>query len=105
MIIYNITFHIDNTILDECLDFIKKQYIPLAMEDKIVVNPQLCKIMMQSADGSSSYSLQFYVESAYLLDIWQQKNGARLNNLVVERFADKVLGFATLLEIVNHTIE
>ena len=31
MIVYNTTFHIEKDILDESLDYLKKQYIPKAV--------------------------------------------------------------------------
>ncbi len=102
MIIYNITFHVDNTILEEYIEFLKKQYIPEALKGEILESPRLCKILADSKDGSSSYSLQFHVENTNLLNDWWKENGNRLNDLMLERFADKVMGFTTLLESIDH---
>lgn len=41
MIVYNTTFHIEKDILDEGLDYLKKQYIPKAVESGFLQRPCL----------------------------------------------------------------
>ncbi len=105
MIIYNITFHIDNKVLDECLIFFKKEYIPKAIANKILENPRFCKILSHSEDGSTSYSLQFQVKNLDALNNWWKECGNLLNEQLVKRFSEQVMGFTTLLEAVNHEDE
>jgi len=102
MIIYNITFHIENAILEECLVFLKETYIPTALKNEILDAPRLCKVLGKSEDDSSSYALQFQVESVEKLNDWWKCNGEELNALLVKQFAGKVMGFTTLLEQLEH---
>ncbi len=98
MIVYNITFHIDDSVLENYLSFLKDEYIPRATLSGSFFNPRLCKILSSSGDGSSSYSLQFNVENHDILNHWRENEEILLHNQIVNRFADKVLGFVTLLE-------
>ncbi|MDR1120300.1 MAG: DUF4286 family protein [Dysgonamonadaceae bacterium] len=99
MIIYNITFHIEEQIVNEYLNFLKKEYIPAATKSRALEHPRLCKILAQTNDACLSYSLQFQVENADVLDNWHQHTGNELQAEIIQRFADKVLGFTTLLEV------
>ena len=45
MIVYNTTFHIEKDILDESLDYLKKQYIPKAVESGFLQRPCLRRVM------------------------------------------------------------
>jgi hypothetical protein len=102
MIIYNITFHIEEQIVNEYLDFLKKEYIPAATKSRALEHPRLCKVLAQTGDACLSYSLQFQVENADILNNWQQHTSNELQVGIIQRFADKVLGFTTLLEVVPH---
>lgn len=103
MIIYNITLHIDNEVLADCLLYLKETYIPAALEGKVLNNPQLCRVMGHAGEEGSSYALQFQAENMHLLNEWQDKYGEGLNTLLSERFSDKVIGFTTLLEKLDHS--
>ena len=103
MIIYNITFHIADDVLDDCIRFLKQEYIPFVLKDGTLTHPQLCKVLSQSEEGSS-YALQFQVSSMTLLNDWWKKNGNEMNNMVVKSFGNQVTGFTTLLERLNHEV-
>lgn len=103
MIIYNITFHIEKEVLEDCLLFLKETYIPMALEGKALESPQLCKVMGQEEGDNYSYALQFHVENTRLLNDWWKLHGEELNALLTARYADKVVGFTTLLEKLDHT--
>lgn len=104
MIIYNITFHVENKAIDDCILFLKETYIPAALKDEVLLHPQLCKVLGDTDGESSSYALQFHVEDIEQLNDWWKKHGEELNSLLVRRFADKVVGFTTLLEKIDHQI-
>ena len=103
MIIYNITFHIADGVRDECVRFLKTDYIPFVLRDGVLTKPQLCRVLAQSEEGSS-YALQFQVDNMELLNDWWKKNGEKLSSLIVERFSDEVVGFTTLLEHIGHDV-
>lgn len=102
MIVYNITFHIDKEVLTDCLSFLREIYIPRALQGAILETPQLCRVLGQEEGESSSYALQFQVEGIARLNDWWKAEGESLNALLVERFSDKVVGFTTLLEKLDH---
>ena len=50
MIVYNTTFHIEKDILDESLVYLKKQYIPKAVESGFLQRPCLRRVL-QAEEG------------------------------------------------------
>ncbi|MDR1743486.1 MAG: DUF4286 family protein [Dysgonamonadaceae bacterium] len=99
MMILNITFHIDDEIHANALDYLKTVYIPDATKSGKVTDARLCKIWSNGdeADGHS-YALQFSIADIDALEEWNAQTGRMLNMRLVERFSDKMVGFATLLQ-------
>ena len=62
MIVYNTTFHIEKDILDESLDYLKKQYIPKAVESGFLQRPCLRRVMQAEEGEGISFSVQFHVK-------------------------------------------
>lgn len=102
MLIYNTTFQVDDAVHDNFLIWIKESYIPEVQKHGTLKAPRICRILSHRDDGSS-YSLQWEVESSGLLHRWHMEQGVRLNDELTKIFKDKVVGFPTLMEIVDST--
>lgn len=98
MIIYNTTFNIENDILTECVDYLKKDYIPKAAASGFLMTPYLRRILQDQSEEASSYSVQFHVKNYETLEYWLQNEGRALQQELVLRFGPKIVGFSTLLE-------
>lgn len=92
-------FHIDKDILEECLDFLKKEYIPAASGSGFLFSPRLRRILPydENIEGEN-YSVQFKVKNVDTLNYWLAKEGAEMHKQLTGRFGQKVVGFSTLLE-------
>lgn len=99
MLIYNTTFHIEKSVLDKCVSYLKKEYIPAAVESGLLRSPRLHRILPSGNDtGSESYAVQFEAKSMVALRYWMMHHGAALHKEIAERFGQDVVGFSTLLE-------
>lgn len=101
MIVYNTTFHIDNEILDECLHYLKKEYIPKAVASGFLHQPCFRRVMQTVKEEGSSYSVQFSVKNVDTLNFWLQHEGEAMQKSLVNRFGSKIVGFTTLLEDID----
>ena len=79
MIVYNTTFHIEKDILDESLDYLKKQYIPKAVESGFLQRPCLRRVMQAEEGEGISFSVQFHVKNVDTLNFWLQNEGNNLH--------------------------
>lgn len=101
MIIYNTTFHIDNDSHHEFIDYLKKEFIPQSLASGLLTRARLSRILSQHVDEGESYSLQYHVKDNATLNEWITKEGQALQQSLVLKFKEKVVGFTTLLEEVE----
>ena len=100
MLIYNTTFQVDDEIHDNFLIWIKECYIPEIKKHGALKSPRICRVLSHREDGTS-YSLQWEVESSGVLHRWHLEQGAKLNGELSKIFKDKVVGFPTLMEVME----
>ena len=100
MLIYNTTFQVDDEVHDNFLIWIKESYIPEVEKHGALRTPRICRVLSHRDEGTS-YSLQWEVDNSSLLHRWHQEQGARLNQELVKIFKDKVVGFPTLMEVLE----
>lgn len=98
MLIFNTTFHVDNSIFEKYLAFIKETYIPLATKSGLLQAPTLSRVHASHGETGVSLALQFKAESIEILNGWADQTGEDLQKEIVKQFGDKVAGFPTLLE-------
>ncbi|PXV62662.1 uncharacterized protein DUF4286 [Dysgonomonas alginatilytica] len=101
MLIFNTTLHIEDTVHDECLIFLKTFYIPKALESGLLSQPSLAKIERQHEESGVSYAMQFKTEDIDILNKWAGETGEGLSAELNKRFGTTVGGFVTLLEEVS----
>lgn len=98
MLIFNTTFHVEEGVATEYLDFFKQTYIPICAESGFLFDPRFSKIMSHGEEGSVCYSLQFYIKNEDTLHHWLSNGGKELEDKLVEKFGPKVVGFITLMD-------
>ncbi len=98
MLIFNTTLHLDDSVHDECLKYIKEVYIPQALAGDMLEQPSLARIDSHHEESGVSYAIQFKAQNIEILNKWAEKKGERLQNELTLKFDNKVSGFITLLE-------
>mgnify|MGYP002294001687 CR=1 FL=1 len=110
MIIFNTTYHVDDELEASFIAWLKENYIPMALRREELSEPQLCRVMTTGEEDGSSLSLQFHVQDtfdgAYYADVLVGEGGrtvvgVELTEALVSRFGDRVVGFNTLLEVID----
>jgi|SRR5574344_524121 hypothetical protein len=96
--IYNTTFHIERSIWDESLAFLRQEYIPKAMADGKLQKPMLSRVMRTDENEGVSVALQFHVADEETLSAWFDETGHELHHQLLRRFGNAMMGFSTLLE-------
>lgn len=100
MLIYNTTFQVDDEICENFLIWIKECYIPQVEQKGLLKAPRICRILSHREEGSC-FSLQWEVENSTLLHRWHIDQGVHLNEEIEKIFKQKVVGFPTLMEVVE----
>ena len=100
MLIYNTTFHIEDNVHNNFIIWLKECYIPEVNKSGILKSPKLCKILSHHDEGSA-YSLQWEVENSATLHRWHLEQGVHLQAELIKIFKNQVVGFPTLMEIIE----
>lgn len=101
MVIYNTTFSVPEELKNEFLDFIRNHYIPQAMESDVMKEPRLARIIGDEGNNGLSYALEFKTDSTEALEEWYKNEGKRLYFLILNKFQQNILGFATLMQLID----
>lgn len=101
MLIYNTTYQID---IDDARNFViwlHEAYIPTVSADGQLTNPRLTRILSHKDQNSECFSLQWEVADSATLHRWHVAQGVALNDEMMKTFKDKVVGFPTLMEVIE----
>lgn len=102
MLLYNITFHVEEEAEADFLRFLKEVYVPQATQRGFVHSPLLHRVLPHAeAESGRSYAVQFRTKNADTLRFWMEQEGRALSRRVVERYGSKVAGFTTVLEEID----
>ena len=100
MIIYNVTIHIEESIHDEWLLWIKN-HIPIVLSTGKFTEAKLTKVLVEEEQGGITYSVQYRAKSRDDLNNYYQFDAENLKKEGVQKFGDKMLAFRTELEIID----
>lgn len=98
MLIFNTTFHLDNSVHEACLKFFKEEYIPKAISNGLLTLPSMARVHPQHEETGVTYAIQFKAHNMADLNLWAAEIGEDLTKELVRKFGDKVAGFPTLLD-------
>jgi len=101
MIIYNTTYQIEASILEDVLYWFKSSLIPKIMDDGTLTSVRLLRVMVNEKEMGHCYSLQFNVSNEDLLNDWFSRCGSKILSEINLKYQSKVLGFTTLLEVID----
>ena len=100
MIIYNTTFHIEECIQQDFIDYIRQHLIPQATKSGLLASPRFSRIFGEHEEQGFSYALEFATESISTLEQWNKTETATIIAPLVEKFKDKVVGFSTVMQVI-----
>ncbi len=98
MLIFNTTFHIEDSIHDECLTYLKQVYIPQSLQGGLLEQALLARVQAVHEESGTSYAVQFKTKDVDALNEWAATVGGRIQKELTRKFGNKISGFSTLLE-------
>lgn len=101
MLIYNTTYHIEDKSTKNFLIWLQEYFIPEILKTGMLRSPRLMEVLSNREEGSSCFSLQWEVEDSKILHAWYSQYGTSLNEQMVKIFKDDVVGFPTLLDVIE----
>lgn len=101
MYLFNETVGIDASVEQEWLTWVKAVYIPEVLKTKLFSHYTLYKVLHESEDGSTSYSIQFFAPELDNVVLFLEKFAPPLVEQQRQKFSNRHVAFRTLLEQVG----
>jgi len=98
MLLYNVTVGVDKEIEFEWLQWMKRYYLPSAMETGAFLDYKIYKILTHEDESSVSYSIQYFSDAIEKIVSYLNNEGKALVEEHRARFKDRHVVFNTLLE-------
>ncbi len=97
MIIYSITFAIEDSIEKEWLEYMKEQYIQEVMEIGLFNDYRFSKTHPVS-DVDTAFNIQFRCESLTHLELFEKQHAPSIDEKLVEKYKGKFGTFRMVME-------
>lgn len=101
MLIYNTTYALQEEDLPCFLVWVREKMIPAVHADGALSQGRLARILGHEDEGGHSLSLQFSVADSATLHKWYLRQGRQLQVEMRKVFGDRVVGFSTLMEVME----
>lgn len=101
MLILNTTYHVARPVTEDWEKWMKAEYVPNALKSGILTKPRFYRVFTENEDDTDTFALQFEVESTEKMQLWYEQSGKLLGNRIKNQFRDNVLGFTTVMEIID----
>lgn len=98
MIIHNITYCVDRTLAPMFLAWLRSAYIPRAEAAGLEVQA-LARVIANADPAADSYALQLLAQGPGDVKRWTQGAGAELEAEITTRWQQRVMSFATNLQV------
>lgn len=101
MLVYNISARVEDDILEDWLNWMKRIHIPEVMQTGLFSNNKLM-ILLDDPLGDeypgTTFIIQYFADNLDAYDEYQQLHAPALQQKHKERYGDKVLTFRTLMQ-------
>lgn len=101
MYIYNVTTNVDESILDQWLDWMQNTHIPSVLKTGKFTEAKMCRVLVNEEMGGFTYSIQFTAVSLGDIKSYNQNEGISIENEAFIKFGEKQLSFRTNLELIS----
>lgn len=101
MLVFNTTYTMPNEDARNFVIWVHQVYTPKATESGMLTHPRLLRVLSHKDEETECFSVQFDVENSTVLHSWYTQCGHQLNEEMMKLFDKRVIGFSTILEIID----
>ena len=102
MIVFNTTFHVDEAIQDDFIEYMVHVFIPMSTRSGLLSSPRLARIFGKEEDEGLSFAMEFQVADIVVMEKWNAEESKNVFNPLMERFKEKLIGFSTLMQTIDY---
>lgn len=102
MIVFNTTFHVEEDIHEEFLEYMLQTFIPLSVKSGLLAAPRLACVMGKDDESGFSYAMEFTATDADALEKWNREESAAVYTPLLNTFREKIAGFSTVMQTIDY---
>lgn len=97
-ILYNITYSVDKSVLNEWTVWMTDYFIPKMVNAKQIEGAKMVKVLVEEELGGITYSVQYKATNLEVLEDFLENEFPVINKELMVKYGKNVLTFMTLLE-------
>jgi hypothetical protein len=101
MIIYNETTHVEQSIHEAWLTWMKEIHIPEVMQTKCFTKFQIIRMLEVDETEGVTYAIQYYAENKADYNRYMELYAPAFRKSIMEIWDDKIIPFCSLMEVVH----
>lgn len=98
MLIQNTSYMFDASLEEEFVAWMKNKFIPLLQETNTFKTHHFCKVMVTSAEGGLTYSLQLVFPNEQFFERYRLNFEPRTSAVFSAKYHPKILHFSSVLK-------
>lgn len=102
MIIFNTTFHVEESLKEDFIEYMLQKFIPASTKSGILKSPRLAQVFGSEEDEGLSFAMEFSVSDLNTLEIWNMKESNTVYEPLLHEFKEKIIGFSTIMETIDY---
>lgn len=100
MYIYNVTINVEESILEDWLQWIRPHILEVLKTGKFV-SAKFTQVLIEEEMGGRTFSIQYTAKSMEDIQAYYKEDADRLRQDGLKKFADKCLAFRTELKVIE----
>ncbi len=102
MIVFNTTFHVEEEIHEEFVEYMLQKFIPMSTKSGLLTSPRLARIFGKEEDPGYSFAMEFQIASLDTLEQWNREESGAVYAPLLELFKEKMVGFSTVMQTIEY---
>ncbi len=101
MILYSITYNVEQEIHQEFITWMKTFFIPKMKDTGLVQEHKILRLLTEIEGQGITYSFQFYLNSMQAYLKYENNHLESIQGEILKRFNDKCVSFSTILDVLE----
>lgn len=102
MIVFNTTFHVEEEIHEEFVEYMLQHFIPMSTKSGLLTSPRLSRVFGKEEEPGHSFAMEFQVADLTTLERWNKEESGVVYAPLLEKFKEKMVGFSTLMQTIEY---